>query len=134
MCVRCWRKIGIPEQNIHVIAKDVGGGFGAKGWQYVEQRLMMWATRKVGRPVSWTCERSECVQADEHGRDNVTEAAIALDENGIFLGLRVSTIANLGAYISSIRNLLSIFTNVGTLVGVYKFPVAYSSVLGVMAN
>ena len=125
---------GIPEQNIHVIAQDVGGGFGAKGWQYVEQRLMIWATRKIGRPVKWTCERSECVQADEHGRDNVTEAEIALDENGTFLGLRVSTIANLGAYISSIRNLLSIFTNVGTLVGVYKFPVAHSSVLGVMAN
>jgi len=124
----------IPEQNIRVVAQDVGGGFGAKGWQYIEQRMMMWATRKVDRPVKWTCERSECVQADEHGRDNVTEAEIALDEDGRFLGLRVNTIASLGAYISSIRNLLSIFTNVGTLVGVYKFPVAHSSVLGVMAN
>ena len=94
---------------------------------------MIWATRKIGRPVKWTCERSECVQADEHGRDNVTEAEIALDENGIFLGLRVSTIANLGAYISSIRT-CSPFSLTVTLVGVYKFPVAHSSVLGVMAN
>ena len=55
----------VPEQNIRVIARDVGGGFGTKGWQYAEHRLVLWASRKLGRPVKWTCSRSEAVQADE---------------------------------------------------------------------
>ena len=63
----------IPEQAVRVVARDVGGGFGTKGWQYAEHRLVLWASRKIGRPVKWNCERSEAVMADEHGRDNVTE-------------------------------------------------------------
>ena len=124
----------IPEQDIRVVSADIGGGFGTKGWQYVEHRLVIWATKKIGRPVKWTCERCECVLADEHARDNVTDAEIALDLEGTFLALRVSTLANVGAYVSSIRNLLPTFTNVGTLVGVYRFKAAYSKVLCVLSN
>jgi aerobic carbon-monoxide dehydrogenase large subunit len=124
----------VPEQSVRVIARDVGGGFGTKGWQYAEHRLVLWAARKLGRPVKWTCERTEAVQADEHGRDNVTDAELAFDENGKVIGLRVKTIANIGAYLSAIRNLLAAFTNVGTLIGVYDIPAAHAAVRTVHSN
>jgi carbon-monoxide dehydrogenase large subunit len=124
----------IPEHQIRVIAGDVGGGFGTKGWQYPEHRLVLWAARKVGRPVKWSCERREAIPADEHARDNVTEAELALDAEGQFLGLRVRTLANVGAYVSSDRNLLATFSNVSTLVGVYAFRAAHVQVLSVLTN
>ena len=124
----------IPEHQIRVIAGDVGGGFGTKGWQYVEHRLVLWAARRVGRPVKWACERSEAIPADEHARDNVSEAELALDGEGRFLGLRVHTLANVGAYVSSDRNLLATFSNVFTLVGVYAFPAAFAHVTCVLSN
>ena len=124
----------VPEQNIRVVARDVGGGFGTKGWQYAEHRLVLWAARKVGRPVKWACDRSEAVQADEHGRDNVTDAELAFDANGRVIGLRVKTIAAIGAYLSAIRNLLPAFTNVGTLIGVYDIPAAHVAVRTVHSN
>jgi carbon-monoxide dehydrogenase large subunit len=124
----------VPENMIRVIAGDVGGAFGTKGWQYAEHRLVLWAARKLRRPVKWTCPRSETIMADEHARDNVTEAELALDADGRFLGLRVRTLANVGAYVSSDRNLLATFSNVGTLVGVYTIPAAHVEVLSVMTN
>jgi aerobic carbon-monoxide dehydrogenase large subunit len=124
----------IPESKIRVIAGDVGGGFGTKGWQYPEHRLVLLAAKKLRRPVKWTCERSEAIQADEHARDNVSDAELALDKEGKFLGLRVKTLANVGAYISSERNLLATFGNVGTLTGTYDIPAAHVAVLAVMAN
>jgi aerobic carbon-monoxide dehydrogenase large subunit len=124
----------VPESSIRVIAGDVGGGFGTKGWQYPEHRLVLLAAKRLRRPVKWTCERSEAIQADEHARDNVTDAALALDKDGKFLGLRLKTLANVGAYISSERNLLATFGNVGTLVGTYDIPAAYVGVYAVMAN
>jgi carbon-monoxide dehydrogenase large subunit len=124
----------VPESSVRVIAGDVGGGFGTKGWQYPEHRLVLLAAKKLRRPVKWTCERSEAIQADEHARDNVSDAELALDKDGRFLGLRVRTFANVGAYISSERNLLATFGNVGTLVGTYDIPAAYVGVYAVMAN
>src|SRR5262250_2669032 len=120
----------VPEHQIRVIAGDVGGAFGTKGWQYPEHRLTLWAARKLGRPVKWACERREAIPADEHARDNVSDAELALDADGRFLALRVKTLANVGAYVSSDRNLLATFSNVPTLVGVYAFPVAHAQVLG----
>jgi aerobic carbon-monoxide dehydrogenase large subunit len=128
------RILKIPESKIRVIAGDVGGGFGTKGWQYPEHRLVLLAAKKLRRPVKWTCERSEAIQADEHARDNVSDAELALDRDGKFRGLRVKTFANVGAYISSERNLLATFGNVGTLTGVYDIPAAHVAVLAVMAN
>ncbi len=124
----------IPESRIRVIAGDVGGGFGTKGWQYPEHRLVLFAAKRLRRPVKWSCERSEAVLADEHARDNISDAELALDAEGRFLGLRVKTFANVGAYISSERNLLATFGNVGTLTGVYDIPAAHVAVLAVMAN
>ncbi|HKW94703.1 MAG TPA: xanthine dehydrogenase family protein molybdopterin-binding subunit [Methylomirabilota bacterium] len=124
----------IPEHQIRVIAGDVGGAFGTKGWQYAEHRLVLWAARKLGRPVKWQCERREAIPADEHARDNVSDAELALDAQGRFLALRVRTFANVGAYVSSDRNLLATFSNIATLVGVYAFPVAHVAVCSVLTN
>ncbi len=124
----------IPEHGIRVVAGDVGGGFGTKGWQYPEHRLVLWAAKKLRRPVKWACERREAILADEHARDNVTEAELALDAGGHFLALRVRTLANVGAYVSSDRNLLATFSNVVTLVGVYAFPAAHVAVTSVLTN
>jgi carbon-monoxide dehydrogenase large subunit len=124
----------VPEHRIRVVAGDVGGGFGTKGWQYPEHRLVLWAARKLGRPVKWVCERREAIPADEHARDNVTEAELALDADGRFVALRVRTLANVGAYVSSDRNLLATFSNVATLVGVYAIPVAHVRVTSVLSH
>jgi aerobic carbon-monoxide dehydrogenase large subunit len=124
----------VPEHQIRVVAGDVGGAFGTKGWQYPEHKLVLWAARRLGRPVKWTCERRESILADEHARDNVSDAELALDADGRFLALRVRTLANVGAYVSSDRNLLATFSNVVTLVGVYAFPAAYVHVTSVMTN
>src|SRR5206468_12302169 len=124
----------VPEHQIRVIVGDVGGGFGTKGWQYPEHRLTLWAARKLRRPVKWACERRAATPADEHARDNVSDAELALDADGRFLALRVKTLANVGAYVSSDRNLLATFSNVPTLVGVYAFPVAHAQVLSVLTN
>ena len=124
----------VPEQNIHIIAGDIGGGFGTKGWQYPEHRLTMWAARKLGRPVKWTCERSEAVMADEHGRDNISDAELGFDADGHIMALRVRTIANVGAYVSSVRNFLATFGCVGGLNGVYRIPAAHDRVTCVNTN
>lgn len=124
----------VPESRLRVVSGDVGGGFGIKGWQYVEHRLVLWAARELGRPVKWTCERSEAVMADEHGRDNVGDLQLALDEHGKFLGLRLDMIANIGAYIGSDRNILVPFVTIGTVVGCYDFPAAYVHITAGLTN
>ncbi len=124
----------VPEHQVRVIAGDVGGAFGTKGWQYAEHRLVLWAAKKLRRPVKWACERREALLADEHARDNISEAELALDAQGCFLALRVRTTANVGAYVSSDRNLLPTFGNVGTLVGVYAIPAAHVHVTCVLTN
>ena len=124
----------VPESKMRVIAQDVGGGFGTKGWQYIEHRLTLWAARKLLRPVKWTCERSEAVMADEHGRDNVGEITLALDEDNRFVALKLEMLANIGAYVGSDRNLLSPFGMIGTVLGVYLIPKAYINVVGVLSN
>jgi carbon-monoxide dehydrogenase large subunit len=124
----------MPESRVRVVTKDVGGGFGLKGWQYVEHRLAMWAARKLDRPVRWTCERSEVLLADEHGRDNVGEIELAFDDNGKILGLRLNMLANIGAYIGSDRQLLTPFGMIITVVGVYDIPAAHVTIDAVLSN
>jgi len=125
---------GVPESKLRIISGDVGGGFGTKGWQYVEHRLTLWAARKLRRPVKWTCERSEAVMADEHGRDNIGDIELALDADNKFLGLRLHMLANIGAYVGSDRNLLSPFGMIGTVGGVYRIPAGYARVIGLLSN
>jgi aerobic carbon-monoxide dehydrogenase large subunit len=125
---------GIPQKDVQVIAGNIGGAFGMKGPIYPEVRLCAWASKRVGRPVKWTCERSEAFQSDEHARDNVTEAEMALTNDGKFLGLRVSSICNLGAYLSQDRNILATWLNVGCLAGVYTTPAIHTTTNNVFTN
>ncbi|MGE0152014.1 MAG: xanthine dehydrogenase family protein molybdopterin-binding subunit [Reyranellaceae bacterium] len=124
----------VPESRIRVVSGDVGGGFGTKGWQYVEHRLVLWAARKLRRPVKWTCERSEALLADEHARDSVGDIELALDSEHRFVALRVRLVGNIGAYVGSDRNLLVPSLMIGTVAGVYDIPVAHAAVIGVLTN
>ncbi len=124
----------VPESRVRVVCNDVGGGFGAKGWQYVEHRLTLWAARKLERPVKWRCERSEVILADEHGRDNIGEIELALDDKGKFLAVRLHMLANLGAYVGSDRQLLTPFGQIITLTGVYDIPAAHVTIDAVLSN
>ena len=103
--VLCEYVFKIPEQQMRVVTGDVGGGFGMKIFMYPEYVLSLFAARKLNRPVKWTSDRSEAFLSDDHGRDNVSHADLALDEDGKFLAMRVSTVANLGAYLSQLRPL-----------------------------
>jgi carbon-monoxide dehydrogenase large subunit len=124
----------VPESQVRVVVNDVGGGFGIKGWQYVDHRLVLWAAKKLDRPVKWRCERSEAIMADEHGRDNVGEVELALDENGKFLGLRLNMLASIGAYIASDRQLLTPFGQIITITGCYDIPSCHVSIDAVLSN
>src|SRR5262249_5549853 len=90
----------IPKDMLRLITPNVGGAFGMKAFVYPEQALVVWASRKIVRPVKWQEDRSEGFVSDNQGRDHSTRAELAIDENGRFLGLRVSILANLGAYLS----------------------------------
>jgi|CXWL01.1.fsa_nt_gi carbon-monoxide dehydrogenase large subunit len=124
----------VPEQRVRVVTKDVGGGFGAKGWAHLEHRHVLWLARKLGRPVKWTCERGEALLADEHARDVSSEIEAAFDAGHRILGLRVRNTSALGAYVSSDRNLLPSFANLGSLAGMYAIPAAHVRVTGVFSH
>jgi carbon-monoxide dehydrogenase large subunit len=126
--------LGIPEHKLRVVSPDVGGGFGSKIFHYAEEVLMTWAAKKVGRPVKWTAERSESFMSDAHGRDHVTTAALALDAEGAFLGLRVKTDANLGAYLSTFGPAVPTYLYATLFAGCYTTPAIYANVKGVFTN
>jgi len=123
----------IPETDVRVIPGDVGGSFGMRGGTYNELPLVLWASRLIGRPVKWRCDRSEGFMSDSHARDNVTDIALALDKDGIFLGLKVKTVASMGAYLA-IRGPRPPTNNLGTLAGIYKTPAVHVEVTGVFTN
>jgi len=126
--------MGIPEHKLRVIAPDVGGGFGSKIFLYAEEVVVTWAARRLGRPVKWTAERSESFQTDAHGRDHVTHAELALDSKGTFLGLRVDTTANLGAYLSTFGSSIPTYLYATLLAGAYKTPAIYANVKAAFTN
>jgi aerobic carbon-monoxide dehydrogenase large subunit len=121
-----------PESKVRVIAGDIGGSFGMKSAIFPEVVLTLLASKLTGRPVKWVSTRSEAFLSDAQGRDNVTDAELALDKNGIFLGLRVKTIAPVGAYLQSSADAFP--GNLGTLAGVYRTPAIYADVTGVFTN
>jgi len=130
----CAFVLGIPEHKLRVIAPDVGGGFGSKIFLYGEETALVHASRQIGRPVKWTAERSESFLADAHGRDHVTEAALALDAQGRFIGLRVRTTANLGAYLSTFASCVPTILYATLLAGQYRTPAIHAEVTGVFTN
>jgi len=126
--------LGLPEQKVRVIAPDVGGGFGSKIYLYAEETALVWASKRVGRPIKWTAERSESFLSDAHGRDHVTRAELALDELGHFIGLRVHTTANMGAYLSTFASCIPTILYATLLAGQYKTPAIYAEVKAVFTN
>jgi carbon-monoxide dehydrogenase large subunit len=126
--------LGIPEHKLRVIAPDVGGGFGSKIFHYAEEAIMTWASKKLNRPVKWTAERSESFISDAHGRDHISHAELAMDDDGTFLGLRVSTRANLGAYLSTFGPSVPTYLYATLLAGTYKTPAIYAEVKGMFTN
>ena len=124
----------IPENKLRVVAPDVGGGFGSKIYHYAEEAIVTWAAGKVRRPVKWTAERSESFMSDAHGRDHDSTAEMALDAEGNFLALRVSTLANMGAYLSTFAPCIPTYLYATLLAGVYKTPVIYCEVKAVFTN
>ncbi len=126
--------LGIPEHKLRVISPDVGGGFGSKIFVYPEECVVTWAALKLTRPVKWTAERRESFMTDAHGRDHVSDAEIAFDDGGKIVGLRVKTIANLGAYLSTFAPLIPSYLYGTMLSGVYEIPNIFCEVTGVLTN
>ena len=124
----------IPEHKLRIISHDVGGGFGSKIFHYAEEAILTWASAKVSQPIKWTAERSESFVTDAHGRDHETKAELALDKDGKFLGLRVSTKANIGAYLSTFGSSVPTYLYGTLLAGVYKTPAIYCEVKTVFTN
>ena len=128
-------EVGIaPEHKIDVISKDVGGSFGSKIFVYGEECLCLWASRKLKAPVKWAATRGESFAADVHGRDHLTEAAIALDEDARITAIKVNTLANLGAYLSPFGSLVPTYNYAMMLAGPYSIPNVFADVTGLYTN
>ena len=124
----------VKPEKFRVVTPDVGGGFGMKLFLYREHVLVTWAARKIGRPVKWTSERSEAFLSDTQGRDHVTKARLALAKDGTFLGLKVHTVANLGAYLSNYGPFIPTMAGTGMLAGLYSTPAIHAHVVGVFTH
>ena len=122
----------VPESKVRVVAGDIGGSFGMKSAIYNEVALVLLASKLTRRPVKWTSTRTEAFLGDAQARDNVTDAELALDADGQFLGLRVRTIAAVGAYPQAGSN--AFVANLGTLAGVYRTPAVHADVTAVYTN
>ena len=123
-----------PESKLRVVSPDVGGGFGSKIFVYAEETAVTWAAAKVRRPVKWVAERSESFLGDCHGRDHVTHAELALADDGEFLGMRVATTANMGAYLSTFASSVPTYLYGTLLAGQYRTPAIYVEVQSVFTN
>jgi len=115
--------LGAKEDALRIVSADVGGGFGARGYAYPEHAALLWAAKKLGRPLRWLADRSENFLAEVHGRDNLTVAELALDAGQRFTALRIRTLANVGAYISSFGAAVPAMSGVRAPTGVYAIPV-----------
>ncbi len=124
----------VPQEQMRVSCPDVGGGFGVKNALYPEWVMLLWAARRLGRPVKWIGERSEDFITTAQGRDNVTRGRLALDADGCFLGLDVSTVANLGAYLSSGGPGSSTNAPANAMGSGYVIPSIFMDVQGVFTN
>jgi aerobic carbon-monoxide dehydrogenase large subunit len=113
----------VKEDELHILCTDVGGGFGARGYAYPEHAALLWAAKKLGRPLRWLADRSEHILAEVHGRDNLTVAELAIDEAHRFTALRIRTLANVGAYISSFGAAVPAMSGARAPTGVYAIPV-----------
>ncbi len=119
--------------KLRVVSGNVGGAFGMKIFLYPEQPLIAWAARRLKRAVRWTAERGESFLSDAQGRDNYSVAELAMDRDGRFLALRVTTWANMGAYLSNFGPFIPQLA-APMLSGVYKIPAIYLNIKGTLTN
>jgi carbon-monoxide dehydrogenase large subunit len=129
-----WKVLDIAPENLRVVCPDVGGGFGMRYFLYNEPVLCLVAAKVIGRPVKWTADRSESFLADGHARDQVNHAEMALDKDGKFLAVRVSSLGNVGAYLSPFGAMIPTMAGCGMLCGTYRIPAAAVDVKIVFTN
>jgi aerobic carbon-monoxide dehydrogenase large subunit len=122
----------VPDNKIRVVCGDIGGSFGMKSAVYNEVALVLLAAKMIGRPVKWIATRSESFLCDAQARDNVTDAELALDKDGNFLGFRAKIIAAIGAYLQV--GMPAFTGNLGTLAGVYRTPASHVDVTAVFTH
>ena len=123
--------LNVPEEKVRVLMDDVGGNFGTRGMIYPEFALVPWAARRLGRPVKWTCERSEAFVSDFQGRDLAVTAELALDADGNFLAMRGSNIGNAGGHTGSFTPLQK---GVEIMSSIYRMPCAHFRARAVVSN
>ncbi|MDO8976090.1 xanthine dehydrogenase family protein molybdopterin-binding subunit [Reyranella sp.] len=128
------RALGAEPKDVRFVAPDVGGGFGAKNFAYVEHALVLWAARTVARPVKWIASRSEVFLSDHAARDMRAEASLALDAQGKFLALRIASVANLGAYMAGAGGGVQTFQYIHLQGSVYRIPAIALHVVAVVTN
>ena len=126
--------LSIPEHKLRVVAPDVGGGFGTKIYHYAEEAFVTWASKQINRPIKWTSDRSEAFMSDAQGRDHVTKVELAMDAEGHFLALRCSTLANMGAYLSTFAPCVPTWLHGTLLAGNYRTPLIFTNVKAVFTN
>ena len=128
------RALGVPPADVRFVAPDVGGGFGAKNFTYAEHALILWAARRVGRPVKWIATRSEGFVSDHQARDHQADASLALDADGRFLALRVNSVANIGAYMAGGAGAVQTNQYVHLQGSIYAIPAIALHVVTVLSN
>jgi carbon-monoxide dehydrogenase large subunit len=126
--------MGIPEHKLRIIAPDVGGGFGSKIYQYPEEVIVLYASKKLNKPVKWAARRSESFVTDSHGRDHETVAELAVDASGLMTALRIHTIANMGAYLTTFAPAVPTYLYGTLMAGTYKTPKIYCHVTAPFSN
>jgi carbon-monoxide dehydrogenase large subunit len=127
-------QLGLPQTAVRLVAPDVGGGFGYKGKHYPEETIVAWASLKLRRPVKWVATRSESFLSDYQGRGHQTRCELAFDAEGHFLAIRVDTVANIGAYVSTFGAGIPSAIYSALLAGVYRTPAIYIQSTGVFTN
>jgi aerobic carbon-monoxide dehydrogenase large subunit len=130
----CAFVLGLPEHKVRVVGPDVGGGFGSKIYHYTEEALLTWCSRQILRPIKWTAERSESFLLDAHGRDHITKAEMGFDKDGKTVALRVKTLANLGAYLSTFSTCVPTYLHGTLMQGLYTTPKINVDVTGVFTH
>ena len=130
----CAFVLGIPEHKMRVVAPDVGGGLGSKIFLYGEETALVWASKQVRRPIKWTADRSEAFLSDAHGRDHITTAQLALDKDHKFIGFKIDTTANMGAYLSTFASAVPTILYATLLAGQYATPKISCTVTAMFTN
>ncbi len=126
--------LNLPEHKMRIIAPEVGGGFGSKIHHYPDEAIVSWCSMQLGRPIKWTATRSETNLTDAHGRDHVSHGEIAMDSGGKIVGLRVTTYAAMGAYLSTFAPAVPTYLYGTLMSGQYDIPAIHVHTLGTFTH